>query len=94
MAYSTSTPPVLVSSGIAGKGNVFEYKSTDAATAVDASGYITNGVELGMTVGDQVNVHDTDATPYTVSIHFVVSAASNGSVDLCDAAATGGTDTD
>jgi len=95
MAYSTSNPPILVSTGLAGTGQRWEYKSEDAASAVRAAGYITNGQLLGMKVGDLVDVHDTNATPYTVSTHIVTSvSSSDDSVDLADAGATHSTDTD
>jgi len=95
MAYSTSSPPILVSTGIAGSGQRWEYKSTDAASVVRVAGYITNGQLLGMKVGDIVDVHDTNASPYTVSTHIVTSvSSSNNSVDLADAGATHSTDTD
>lgn len=94
MAYAATNPPQLVSTGIAGKGNIWEYRSTDAAATVDADGYITDGEALGMAVGDLVLVHDTDATPYTVTTHVVTEINTDGSVNLTDAGATHGTDSD
>ena len=95
MAYSTSSPPELVSSGIAGTGQIWNYETTDAAAVVDTDGYFTNGQLLGMKVGDLVIVRDTDASPTTTTIHTVLSlSSSDDSVDLSDAAATAGTDTD
>jgi hypothetical protein len=86
MAYSTSAPPVLVSGGgIGGTApRLWTYTSTDAASAVDASGYITNGGELGMKVGDLVQVTDSDASPVIVTTHRVVTVSSTapGAVDL------------
>lgn len=94
MAYLETNPPALISTGIAGYGNIWQYKSTDPATTVDADGYITNGVALGMGLGDLVLVHDTDATPYTVTTHVVTEININGSVNLSNAGATHGTDSD
>lgn len=94
MAYSTSTPPMLVS-GFNGEGpKLWMYKSADATATVNTAGYITNGGDLGMKVGDVVIAHDT-ATP-TVTILAVqsVSATAPGSTDLFDAGATISTDTD
>jgi hypothetical protein len=98
MTYSTSTPPVLVVQG--GVGNQFPaiwaYNTTDTATTVDASGYITNGKALGMKVGDIVIVTETDASPPVVTSHRVVSVSSTwpGAVDLADGVSLGSTNTD
>jgi hypothetical protein len=59
MAYSTSNPPGLISSQLAGKGQLWLYKSADAETDYDDSGYITNAEDLGMETGDAVIVIDT-----------------------------------
>ena len=91
MAYSTSNPPFLVSKGIGGKGNTFQYESTDASTVVDNSGYITNAKDLGFVVNDTVIVIDTDATPPLRTIHTVVTINADGSSDLSN---NGGTNTD
>ena len=97
MAYSTSSPPELISTGpLTGSGKKWVYKSTDAAATVRVAGYITNARELGMQVGDIVEVHDTDASPYIVTSH-VVSAinSTTGAADLSDTGATlGSTNSD
>lgn len=93
MAYSTDTPPMLISSGLGGAFNLWAYKSTDAATAVRVSGYITNGYDLGMRAGDLVMVVDTDASPIVAQMMIVTSATSSA-VDLSDGTAIVGTDTD
>lgn len=97
MAYSTSNPPVLVTQGgIDGsKSSIWYLSGTDATTTVDGSGYITNGGDLGMAVGDLVMYHKTDS--YTLSTFYVktVSATAPGAVDLADATTVGsGTNTD
>lgn len=76
MAYSTTNPPGLQSCSPAGTFNTFYYKSTDIIGAVDAAGYFTNGQDLGMAVGDLVNVYDT-ATPLT-TIAYVSAVSSTG----------------
>ncbi len=97
MAYATSNPPSLVSVGpLTGSGKRWVYKSTDAASVVRVAGYITNAKGLGMSVGDIVEVHDTDASPYIVTTH-VVSAinATTGAADLSDTGSTlGSTNSD
>jgi hypothetical protein len=64
MAYATTNPPVRVTAG-ALDGNapaVWVYKSADAVATVKGSNYFSNGLNLGMIVGDFVLVSDT-ATP-------------------------------
>ncbi len=98
MAYSTSNPPQLLTpsfTNASGESSIWNYTSTDAAATVDADGYITNGVALGMKVGDLVNVIDSDASPVIVTTHRVVSVNTNGSVDLSNGDTTvTGTDSD
>lgn len=93
MAYSTSNPPALISQGIGGFFRLWIYKSTDAATAVRVSGYITNGWTLGMRKGDLVLAVDTDAAPISTQM-MIVSAASATAVDLSDGLAVTATNTD
>lgn len=95
MPYSTDNPPALVTQMV-GKdgGSTWVYDSADAATVVRADGYITDGADLGMKVGDVV--HQRDTTGATVAHDYVVVAVNaNGSVDLSDGTATPAlTDTD
>lgn len=97
MAYSTSSPPELITNGpLTGSGKKWIYKSTDAASVVRVSGYITNASQLGMQVGDIVEVHDTDASPYIVTTHVVSAiSATTGAADLSDIGSTlGSTNSD
>lgn len=88
MTYSTSAPPVCQRvGGIGGQSPaIWYYTSTDGASTVDASGYITNGGALGMKIGDIVTVLDNDASPPVLTTHYVVtvSATAPGAVDLTD----------
>lgn len=85
MAYTTSNPPALLAQGIGGVGKMWQYRSTDASSAVDANDYISNASALGMTVGDSVIVVDTDASPPTVGMAYVNSVTAGGAGDLTDA---------
>ena len=87
MAYSTSNPPALVTQMV-GKtgGSTWIYDSADPATDVRVSGYITDGADLGMAVGDVV--HQRDTTGATVAHDYVVLSVTNGVVDLSDGTAT------
>lgn len=83
MAYSTSSPPVLIvpaPMGASAVPSVWAYSSADVDADVDASGYFTNGDALGMKVGDIVIVRDT-ATPKTW-IHVVITVASGGAATV------------
>lgn len=89
MAYATTNPPRLQAPAFTGAGNVWYYTSADAAATVDASGYITNGGDLGMKVGDVVIVNDT-ATPL-ITTHQVISVSTTapGAVDLSNGTTIG-----
>ena len=94
MAYATSNPPALVSSQLGStSGKFWVYDSTDAATVVRVSGYITNGSYLGMAIGDVVD--QIDSAGGTVAHRYVVvSVAAGGAADLSDGTALVVTDTD
>ena len=93
MAYSTSSPPVLVAQGIGGVGKLWYHEAVDALTAVDAAGYFTNGYDLGMRAKDHIIHVDNDASPLASSIHMV-NASSSTSTDLNDGTAITATDSD
>lgn len=96
MTYSTSNPPQLVIGAITGTGSqIWSYRSTDSAADVDTAGYITNGGDLGMRVGDVVIVTDTNDSPPDVRMMAVnsVSTTAPGAVDLQDTVSAD-TDTD
>ena len=81
MAYSTSAPPALVAQGIGGYGKVWMYvTAADAAGAVDANDFFTNGSALGLSVSDTMFVVDT-ATPLT-TLHRVESVTAGGAADV------------
>jgi hypothetical protein len=95
MAYSTSNPPQCIRQMIGGKFREWIYQSTDAASVVRVSGYITNAYKLGMQVGDTVKVVDTDASPITVQLMNVVSVnTTTGAADLSDGVAITATNSD
>lgn len=80
MAYSTSSPPQLLIPSMGGGVALWVYNSTDAHTAVDESGYFTNGAALGMKANDVMIVIDSDAP--TCTIHVVSSATTIASATL------------
>lgn len=72
MAYETSNPPALIAQTTTG-GAVWLYKDGDDDATVNGASYFTNGVTLGMKVGDIVLVIDT-TTPKG-SLCFVTSVS-------------------
>lgn len=99
MAYDSAGLKLLTPSftNNSDEASVWMYFSTDAAAAVDASGYISDGRKRGMKVNDIVIVYDTDASPVIITTHRVVSVGTGTdySVDLSDGNTTvTGTDSD
>jgi hypothetical protein len=94
MAYSTSNPPRMMVPAVGSNSpSWWSYDSADAATVVRVTGYITDGYDLGMKVGDIVI--QSDAAGATVAhIYVVVSVAAGGAADLSDGTAIVVTDTD
>jgi hypothetical protein len=90
MAYSTSTPPILINQPIAGPRQWY-HTSADATAAVDASGFITNGGALGMKVNDIVIHKDSTTDATAATMHKVVSVSTTypGAVDLGDGTVIG-----
>ncbi len=93
MAYNGANL-TLVQGPLGGTGlQIWAYRSTDAASAVDAANYITDGGSRGMKVGDIVYVTDTDASPVVTTLHQV-SATGDGTTDLNDLTTITQTDSD
>lgn len=85
MAYSTSSPPMLLMGTIGNVApNIWAYKSADVDDTVNGSGYFTNGDNLGMKLGDLVIVDDT-TTPKT-SLCYVSVVVAAGAVTTAFAA--------
>jgi hypothetical protein len=82
MTYSSSGLTLVRSGFNSDVPSEWVYKSTDPATDVDADGYITDAKEQGMKVGDLVNVHDTNASPYISTRHTVTEINTDGSANL------------
>jgi|TARA_X000001382_G_scaffold83083_1_gene58744 hypothetical protein len=66
---------------------LYVYTTTDAHTAVDASGYF-NDLSDTLSVGDMIMVHGATGGTRTVTMHIVVSNAS-GVVDISDGTTIG-----
>ena len=88
MAYSTDGFGALAGQGRAGDlPALYVYTTTDAHTAVDASGYF-NTLSDTLKVGDMIMVHGSTGGTRTVTMHIVVSNAS-GVVDVSDGTTIG-----
>lgn len=85
MAYATTNPPALLADKIGGNGSVWLYKSADDDATTNGAGYYTNGVPLGMAVGDIVFVIDT-TTPKG-SFHYVASVSGDAATTAFGAVA-------
>lgn len=84
MTYAVSNPPKLMVPRVGGEGPaIWVYYDGDDDATVNGAGYFSNGVDLGMKVGDVVLVFDT-ATPQG-SVHFVNTIS--GSTVTCGFAA-------
>lgn len=85
--YNPSNPPGLIAQMVGKNGaSMWEYDSADSPADVRKNGYITNGVALGMKVGDVVTQIDTvGATVH--HMYTVKSLNSDGSVNLSDGTA-------
>jgi hypothetical protein len=90
----------LVSGSKRGKApQIWAYLTNDTAAVVDTSGYFDNGnttntgMRNSMNVGDLIYVSaDADGSP-TYGLH-IVTANSAGVIDVTNAVALGGTDSD
>jgi len=72
---------------------MYVYTTTEAHTAVDASGYFNDLSDI-LNVGDMIIVHGSTGGTRTVTMHIVVSNAS-GVVDVSDGTTIGAvTDSD
>ena len=85
MTYATTNPPSLVSQRIGDGPAIWIYKSADVDSDVNAASYFSNGIALGMAVGDIVLVVDT-TTP-KVSYHGVASVSATAATTAFGAVA-------
>lgn len=82
MAYLITNPPACKTQRVgSGAGQAtWAYQSLDDAATVNVAGYISNGDDLGMEVGDIVEIFDTDAPLVTLS--FVSAVTAGGAASL------------
>lgn len=93
MAFDIENLQLVASSKAGQAPQFFTYKTDDAATTVDTTGYF-NAVASVMRVGDLVYVHaEAGGTVPTYGFHVVVSNA-NGVVDVTNATSVGTVNSD
>lgn len=86
MAYSTSTPPSLVSQRAGADGGaIWVYKSADNVNTVASVNYISNAADLGIKAQDAVILMDT--TDLTTTVLTAVAHRTSGTASgaLCSA---------
>jgi hypothetical protein len=91
----------LVAGSKRGKSpQVWTYRTNDTAATVDTAGYFDNGnttntgMRNSMNVGDMIYIHANAAgTVPTFGLH-IVTQNSSGIIDVTNAVALGGTDSD
>lgn len=95
MTYSTSNPPVLIAQAIGGNAapKLWHWNNDDDLSAIDGNGYVTNGDDLGLAVGDQIV--NEDLSDETLTSFRVDSVTAGGAADLADGTVIGSaTDSD
>jgi len=80
MAYSTSNPPALTSwgpltaaSSVTG-ARTWSYVSSDSAGTVTAANYFTNAGQLGLKIGDRIEIYDSTNKQTNSAIILTVGA--------------------
>jgi len=88
MAFARSGFGALGGQSLAGSlPALYVYTSTDAHTAIDASGYF-DSLSDTLNVGDMIMIHGATGGTRTLTMHIVVSNAS-GVVDISDGTVIG-----
>lgn len=81
MTYSTSLPPMLTSGPLtrAAGTNTWVYKEAATFDVIRAANYITNGLDLGMKIGDMLEHWDvTSASAPILTLGRVTNVTSSG----------------
>lgn len=98
MAFNGDYLKLLVPGGD-GHPNIWSYKTDDAAATVDTADYFLNALPYGMKLYDLVlrttvsNLGASNEAYGTQGFH-VVNAQTSSAIDVADAVALSGTDTD
>lgn len=81
MAYNSDYLGCVNPGASKGQAKIFTYRTDDAEASIDNSGYISDGVDYGMAVGDIVFVQKVDdlGTPTTFETEVWHVASVSGS---------------
>lgn len=100
MAFDGTYLKLLVPGG-SDHPNIWSYKTADAAATVDTANYFATALESGMKIYDLIlrttvtNLGASNEAYSTQGLHVVsASDRSAGTIDVADAVALSGTDTD
>lgn len=101
MAYDAAGLMLVGGSKAGNAPQIWTYKTNDAATVVDTNGYFDNGATTNtglrnmFKLGDLIYVHANAAgTTPTYGLHIVTGITAAGVIDVTNATALGGTDSD
>ena len=79
MAYATTNPPRVISTGGIAGPSLWYYTSADVDSDVDLAGYFTDGDALGMVVGDPMLSFDTAGV---LTLFFVSAVTAGGAATV------------
>ena len=82
MAYVPGNLNLVSGAPLTGAGQQWTLHGTDAATDVDAAGFVSDGGDRGMRVGDLLFYRDTDDQVVTTHVVHSVSSTAPGAVNL------------
>jgi len=101
MALDTENLSLVGGGSKAGNApQMWSYKSTDTPAVIDSAGYFDNGTTTNtgmrdlMKVGDLIYIHGTSGGTAVYGLHIVTQVTAAGIIDVTDATALGGSDTD
>jgi len=80
MAYSSTLPPFVVASAPGDEWTLWAYVSTHTVAEAVASGFISNGDDLGMKVGDPVLV--SQSTGYINVLCYVTGVTASSAATI------------
>jgi hypothetical protein len=95
MAYDSSKLNLISLAPLAVGSRLWNHESADAGATVDTTGFITDGGNRGMKVGDILMHRNTSTNIVTSHLVVTVSSTAPGAVNLSDTTTiVSGTNTD
>jgi hypothetical protein len=84
MAYTPANLCLVTESPMTGAGQQWTHNSADAGATVQVTGFITDGGNRGMKVGDILLHRNTASNIVSSHVVITVSTTAPGAVDLSD----------